>query len=85
MVFMPQEAAAKDRKLALPYHGPYRVLEVLPNCLRVRLVNHPSDKPILVSKDRVVACADELPDTTWTGKRKRKRRPRAKTKYNLRE
>ena len=35
MVFMPLESTAKDRKLVLPYHGPYRVLEVQMNCLRV--------------------------------------------------
>ena len=25
MVYMPQEAQGKNRKLALPYHGPYRI------------------------------------------------------------
>ncbi len=68
MVFMPQETTTKDRKLSLPYHGPNWVLEVLPNCLRVRLVDCPDWEAILVSKDRVVTCANELPDVSWMGK-----------------
>ena len=28
MVFMPQETTSEKRKLALPYYGPYDVLEV---------------------------------------------------------
>ncbi len=35
MVYMPQDTQGKNRKLALPYHGPYRILEVEPNCLVV--------------------------------------------------
>ena len=75
MVFMPQETTTKNRKLALPYHGPYSILEVRPNCLLVRPVDKPDDKPILVSMDRAVECSDELPDTSWLGKtRKRPRK-----------
>ena len=32
MVFMPKETVSKNRKLALPYHGPYCVLEICQNC-----------------------------------------------------
>lgn len=74
MVYMPQEATAKDRKLALPFHGPYRIMEVRSNCLLVRPVDQPGGEPILVSMDRVVGCSDELPDISWLGKKKR--RPR---------
>ena len=35
MVFMPQETTNEKRKLALPYYGPYCVLEVQSNCLLV--------------------------------------------------
>ena len=28
MVYMPSESKGKKQKLALPYHGPYRILEV---------------------------------------------------------
>ena len=85
MVFMPQETKDKNRKLALPYHGPYRVVEVRPNCLLVRLVDRPDEKPILVSMERAVECSEELPDTSWQGKRdKRPRKRRGQNRYNLR-
>ena len=70
MVFMPQATTTKLKKLALPYHGPYRVLEVQSNCLLVRPVDKPDDKPILVSMDRVVKCSPELPGVSWLGKEK---------------
>ena len=44
MVYMPQETTGKKRKLALPYHGPYRIVEVWPNCLLVHLVDRPADR-----------------------------------------
>lgn len=67
MVYMPQEAQGKDRKLALPYHGPYRILEVQTNCLFVRPVDKPDMQAILVSMDRVIQCPKELPDPSWLG------------------
>ncbi len=67
--FMPQETTTKERKLALPYYGPYRVVEVQTNCLLVRPVDKPDQEPILVSMDRVVACSEELPDISWLGKK----------------
>lgn len=92
MVFMPQETSGKDRKLALPYHGPYRVVEVRSNCLLVRPVDRPSEEPILVSMARVVQCSDELPDESWLGKKdsrnrrqKRKSRRRTNHRYSLRD
>ena len=51
MVFMQKETVSKNRKLALPYHGPYRVLEVRQNCLLVRPVDRPDNEPILVNMD----------------------------------
>ena len=69
MVYMPQEAQGKNRKLALPYHGPYRILEVQTNCLLVRPVDKPSMQAILVSMDRVTRCPKELPNTSWLGPR----------------
>ena len=67
MVYMPQEAQGKDRKLALPYRGPYRILEVQTNCLLARPVDKPDMQAILVSMDRVVGCPKELPDASWLG------------------
>ena len=78
MVFMPQEAQGKGRKLALPYHGPYRILEVRSNCLLVRPVDHPNDQPILASMDRVVGCPNELGDESWLGPRQKWHRQQRK-------
>ena len=75
MVYMPAEDTGRNRKLALPYHGPYRILEVRPNCVLVRPVDQADLQPILVSMDRVVPCDDALPDVSWLGpKRQSKKR-----------
>ena len=42
MVFMPHETQGKQRELALPYYGPYRVLELTPNIVTVRPVDQPN-------------------------------------------
>ena len=70
IVFMPQATNTKSRKLALSYHGQYRVLEVQSNCLLVHPVDKPDDKPLLVSMDHVVKCSPELPEVSWLGKEK---------------
>ena len=49
MVFMPHETQGKRRKLALPYHGPYRVLELTPNIVTVRPVDQPDEQAIVVN------------------------------------
>ena len=79
MVYMPQEAQGKNRKLALPYHGPYCILEVQTNCLLLRPVDKPDMQAILVSMDRVTRCPNELPNVSWLGpkpKKSRARKPR---------
>ncbi len=81
MVFMPQVAKSKERKLALPYHGPFQVVDVTSNGLSVYPVDHLTEEPILVSMDRVTSCPEELPDVSWLGTRQRqsyiKRRAKA--------
>jgi len=71
MVFMPHKTKTKERKLSLPYHGPFRVIEMQGNCDLVRPVDRPvdrpDDKPILVSLDRIPICPAELPDDSWLG------------------
>ena len=74
MVRMPHEASGKLRKLALPYHGPYRVLDVTPNDVSVRPVDRPDEEPIFVNLERVTRCPDALPDVSWLGPRTRRRR-----------
>ena len=78
MVYMPYEDSGKLRKLALPYHGPYRVLDVTTNGVSVRPVDHPDQEPIRVNLDRVTKCPDELPDISWLGNtRKRSKKNRS--------
>ena len=73
MVFMPHEKTGKKRKLPLPYHEPFRIVEVLPNGVSVISVDRPQDELILVNVDRVTSCPDELPDTSWLGSRRKLR------------
>jgi len=81
---MPQEVSGKNRKLALPYHGPYWVCEVHPNCVIVRQVDKPEEEPILVSMDCVVRCSDQLPDMSCLEKKTRPRRQRRQShRYSL--
>ena len=67
MAFMPQKTKTKDHKLALPYHGPFRVLKVRGNCVLVRPVDRPDNHPILMSLDRVTLCPVELAGQSWLG------------------
>ena len=67
MVFMPHDTSGKDRKLALPYHGPYRIMDMRGNCVSVKPVDKPDDEPILVNLDRIVPCPAEVPDSSWLG------------------
>ena len=76
MVYMPVERTGKNRKLSRPYFGPYRVLEVHPNGLTVRPVDRPNEQSIRVNQDRVTVCPKELPDQSWLGRRRSKRRGR---------
>lgn len=49
MVFMSSSVQGKERKLARPYHGPYRVLKVTPTNAEVTLIDKPRDPAIFVS------------------------------------
>ena len=71
-VYVTREDYSKSRKLALPYHGQFRVVEVLPNGVSVIPVDHPQDELILVNVDWVTSCPDELPDTSWLGSHRKK-------------
>ena len=70
---MPQEAQRKNRKLALLYHGPYRILEVQTNYLLLKPVDQPDKQAILVSMDRVTLFQKELPITSWLGPKTNKK------------
>ncbi len=74
MVFMPSETQGQNRKLARPFHGPYRVLALTPTNAEVCLVDDPKQDSIFVALDRVRRCYTELGNSTWTGPRKKRRR-----------
>ena len=70
MVFMPSETIGKDRKLARPYHGPYRVINITPTNGEVQLIEYPSEPTIFVAIDRLRKCYPEQPNDCWLGKKK---------------
>ena len=76
MVFMPHETQGKQRKLALPHHGPYRILELTSTGATLRPVDQPEQEPILVNLDRISKCSSELPDVSWLGPQSQRRRGR---------
>ena len=47
MVYMPQEVSGKDRKLARPFHGPFRIINLTPTNAEVQLVEKPEEPPPL--------------------------------------
>ena len=82
MVYMPHEMQGKSRKLALPHHGPYRIVDLTPSCVTVRPVDNPQAKSIVVNQDRISRCHEELPDVTWLGPRRRRSRRHQARKMN---
>ena len=79
MVYIPTEVTGKDRKLARPYHGSYRIVAITPTNAEVKLVDSIDDPSIFVALDRLRRCYPELLNTSWTGRRKTRQR---KTKHN---
>ena len=71
MIFMRSETTGKDRKLARPYHGPYRVVSLTATNAEVQLIENPKESSIFVALDRLRKCYPEQSNATWTG-RKRK-------------
>ena len=64
---MPHEITEKDCKLSLPYHGPYRIMDIWGNCTSMKPVDKPDDKPILVNMDQIVPYPAKVPDFSWLG------------------
>ena len=71
MVFMPSETVGKNRKLARPYHGPYRVINVTQTNAEVQLIEQPSAPSIFVAIGRLRKCYPEQTDDCWMGHKKR--------------
>ena len=73
LVYMPGEVRGKAWKLARPFHGPYRVLALMPTNAEVRLVDCPTSESIFVPLSRLGKSYEELSNETWTGAKKRTR------------
>ena len=67
MIHMPHEATGKAWRLARAFHGPFRVLSVIPTNIEARLVDRPEQSSIFVSWSRVRQCYDELANVSWSG------------------
>ena len=68
---MPSETVGKNRKLARPYHGPYRVVHITPSNAEVRLIEHPTEPSIFVAIERLRKCYPEQTNDCWLGTKKR--------------
>ena len=68
-IYMPSEVQGKAWKLARPFHGPYRVIDLTPNNAEVSLIDQPKDQSIFVSLNRIRLCYD----ATWTGPKKKRK------------
>ena len=53
MVYMPRDVSGKRRKIARPYHGPYRFLSVTPTNAEVQLIKSPTDPSLFVAISRL--------------------------------
>ena len=61
----PSARSGSAYKFARPYHGPYRILEVMSNNAKIRPVDKPQDKPILVALSQLRRCPEEIGDDFW--------------------
>ena len=83
MVYMPSEVQGKDRKLARPFHGPYRVVSLTPTNAEVVLVDLPREPSIFVALHRVRRCYEEMEDVSWTGPRRKRRRRKTRSQASV--
>ena len=82
MVYMPTDVTGKERKLARPYHGPYRIVALTSTNAEVKLVDSIDDPSIFVALDRLRPCYPEISDTSWTGRRKTRKRKSKRSANN---
>ena len=64
-LFKPAENTGEARKLARPYNGYYRIMELDANTVHIHRVDCPQDETILVALSHLRRCADEIPDECW--------------------
>ena len=71
LVKFPADETGRMRKLARPWHGPYRVLRTNEPDITVEKVYRSQDGTIQVHKTRVTACPDTFPaGYHWYGDRR---------------
>ena len=69
-IYMPKEKATKAYKFARPFHGPFRVVEVLEAGVVVQQVSKPQERSFRVTLSRVRRCPEEIPQGKyWRGKK----------------
>ena len=66
-VHMPAAKSGQAWKLARPFHGPFRVTEVMDGGVEVAPVNRPQDKSFRVSLQRVRPCPEEIGNEFYPG------------------
>ena len=71
LVKFPAAETGKMRKLARPWHGPYRVVGLREPDVTVEKVYQPQDGPLQIHKTRVTPCPDAFPaGFHWYGDRR---------------
>ena len=69
-VYMPKEKATKAYKFARPFHGPFRVVEVLDAGVVVRPVDPWRGESIRVAVNRVRRCPEAVPEgESWPARK----------------
>ena len=72
-LFKPAEKTGETGKFARPFHGPFRIIELESNTVKIRRVDRPGEEPILVALDRLRRCPEELADNYWPPDKTRER------------
>jgi len=62
MLYVPADRSGKMYKFARPFRGPYQVVRVMPNGVKLLLTTKPKVCSIRVSLDRVQGFSKEMTD-----------------------
>ena len=66
---MPGDFTGKDWKLVRPYHGPFRITNVMPSNAEVQLIEKLQDPSLFVLLSRLRRCYPEMKDDSWTARK----------------
>ena len=72
-LFKPSEKTGEARKLARPYHGPYRVTRLDTNTAHICRVDRPQEEAILVALGRLRRCPLEIGEDFWPPSKPRRK------------